>query len=87
MFIVGGSNYSIIAYCTFDHGRSNNWTGSTIKQNSSYNWVHHSSFSNYGACLASHGSASDQGTTLDIGTEEDGTDASIRQNLRWRLTI
>ena len=76
MYIQNGANNNIIAYCNFDNGRSNAWTGSIIYRNSSYNWIHHSRFSNYGACLAGHGSGSDQGTTLDIGNEEDGTDAS-----------
>lgn len=76
MYLQNGANNNIIAYCNFDYGRSNAWTGSVIYRNSSYNWIHHSRFSNYGACLAGYGSGSDQGTTLDIGDEESGTDSS-----------
>jgi hypothetical protein len=76
MYLQNGANYNIIAYSNFDYGRSNAWTGSIIYKNSSYNWIHHSRFSNYGACTAGYGSGSDQGTTLDIGDEESGTDNS-----------
>lgn len=76
MVLQNGANHNIIAYCNFDHGRSNQWTGSEIVGSSSYNWIHHSSFSNYGICDPSHGTGSGQGTTLDIGTEDNGADAS-----------
>ncbi len=76
MYMQNGAHNNIIAYCNFDHGRSNAWTGSIIYKNSSYNWIHHSRFSHYGACTAGYGSGSDQGTTLDIGDEESATDAS-----------
>lgn len=76
MYLQNGANHNIIAYSNFDYGRSNAWTGSIIYKNSSYNWIHHSRFSNYGGCMAGYGSGSDQGTTLDIGDEESGTDAS-----------
>jgi len=76
MYLQNGANHNIIAYSNFDYGRSNAWTGSIINKSSSYNWIHHSRFSNYGGCMAGYGSGSDQGTTLDIGDEESGTDNS-----------
>ncbi len=76
MFLENGSNYNIIAYCSFSTGRTDNWAGSIIYGNSSYNWIHHSTFSTYGECTAAHGSGSDKGTLLDIGDEENGADAS-----------
>jgi hypothetical protein len=76
MYLQNGANYNIIAYCKFDLGRHNSWTGSIINKSSSYNWIHHCSFSNYGECIATYASGSDQGTNLDIGDEESGTDAS-----------
>jgi Protein of unknown function (DUF1565) len=76
MYLRNGANYNIVAFSKFQNGRSNSWTGSIIHRNSSYNWIHHSTFSHYGGCSSGYGSGSDQGTTLDIGDEEDGTDAS-----------
>lgn len=76
MYLQNGANYNIIAYSNFDYGRSNGWAGSIIYRNSSYNWIHHSRFSNYGECKAGNGPGSDSGTVLDIGNEEDGADAS-----------
>jgi Protein of unknown function (DUF1565) len=76
MYLRNGANQNIIAYSKFEKGRSNSWAGSIIDKNSSYNWIHHVTFARYGECLTSYGSGSDQGTTLDIGNEEDGSDAS-----------
>jgi hypothetical protein len=76
MYLQNGANNNVIAYCNFDGGRTNAWTGSMIQRNSKYNWIHHSRFSKYGACVSGYASGSDQGTTLDIGNEEDGSDAS-----------
>ena len=76
MVLQNGANHNVIAYSKFENGRSNSWTGSVIYRNSSYNWIHHSTFANYGVCQTTYASGSDQGTTLDIGNEEDGTDAS-----------
>ena len=76
MILQNGANNNIIAYSNFDNGRNMGWAGSIIYRNSSYNWIHHSRFSNYGACKAGYASGSDSGTVLDIGDEESGTDAS-----------
>ena len=76
LYLQNGANHNIIAYSNFDQGRSMAWAGSVIQGNSSYNWIHHSKFSNYGTCQASYGSGSGQGSVLDIGNEDSGTDAS-----------
>jgi len=76
MYLQNGANHNIISYCTFNYGRSNSWAGSQIYPNSSYNWIHHCTFSTYGGCDPGHGSGSDSGCLLDIGNDEDGTDTS-----------
>lgn len=53
MYIRNGSNYNIIAFCSFDQarfldGKTYTWSGSRIYENSMYNRIHHCQFSNYG---------------------------------------
>lgn len=72
MWLTNGSNHNIIAYCNFDQMRSYDWSGSKIYRSSSYNWIHHSSFSRWGQCSG----ATDKGSVLDIGNENNGTDIS-----------
>jgi PKD repeat protein len=67
MYLIGGANHNIIAYCNFDQVRNRSeWTGSAIADNSFYNWVHHCRFSKYGAVV----SGDDRGSVFDIGTED-----------------
>lgn len=72
MYLQNGANYNIIAYCNFDQMRTYNWGGAKIYFSSSYNWIHHCSFSRWGRCNGT----STQGATLDIGNEESQTDFS-----------
>lgn len=72
LYIQNGSNYNIIAHCNFDKGRNIGWSGSTIRQNSKYNWIHHSQFSKYGLCSGGE----DHGSLLDIGDEENASDTT-----------
>ena len=72
MYLSGGANYNIIAHCNFDQVRTRvAWSGSQIATSSSYNWVHHCRFSNYGQYTSD-----DLGSVLDIGDEESTTDLS-----------
>ena len=71
MHLENSSNYNIIAYCNFDQMRTfADWAGSRIWTGSSYNWVHHCRFSNYGECSAG---GSDSGTVLEIGYDDGDT--------------
>jgi len=71
------STHNIIAYCDFDQVRNrSDWSGSSITGNSTHNWLHHCRFSKYGEII----SGDDRACVLDIGTEENSSDAS-RYNL------
>jgi hypothetical protein len=73
MYLQNGANHNIIAYCNFNQMRSfGNWSGSKIYYSSSYNWVHHCTYSRWGQC----GGSSTQGSVLDIGNEEVNNDFS-----------
>jgi len=77
MYLISGASNNTISYCTFDSASNYvSWSSSIIYQNSSYNWIHHCTFHDYGYCDSGHGSGSGQGTLLDIGNEESGTDNS-----------
>ena len=71
LYIENGASHNTIAFCKFDHGRGTGWNGSIIMGSSSYNWIHHCTFSNYGSLATS-----DFGAVLDIGSEEVSTDYS-----------
>ena len=71
LWLQNGANHNIIAYCNFDQGRNIGWSGSKIYRSSSYNWVHHCRFSNYGEYTSNS-----VGSVLDIGNEESTTDIS-----------
>jgi hypothetical protein len=69
LWLQNNANHNTIAYCNFNQGRNMGWNGSGIYLGSSYNWVHHCQFSNYGSI-----STSASGSVLDIGSEESQTD-------------
>ncbi|OGL43434.1 MAG: hypothetical protein A2W05_00380 [Candidatus Schekmanbacteria bacterium RBG_16_38_10] len=74
MYLENGANHNIIAYSSFDQMRTQvDWAGSKIVGSSSYNWVHHSRFSNYGACTGTPPNGNDVGAVLEIGDEESMT--------------
>ncbi len=47
------------------------WAGSYVYYNSTHNWIHHNTFTNYGA-YSSH----DEGVLLEVGMDGSATDAS-----------
>jgi hypothetical protein len=74
LYMQNGSNFNTIAYCTFDqarmkNGKTSTWSGSTIKRNSKYNWIHHCRFSKYG-----YFTNDDISCIMDIGDENITTD-------------
>ena len=70
LFLINGANYNIIKNCSFDRNSTSEWTASSIKNDSQYNWIHDNQFSKGGICSG----GSDDGTVLDIGTEDSGSD-------------
>jgi hypothetical protein len=67
LYLENSANNNIIAYCNFDQMRTfADWAGSRIWKLSSFNWIHHCSFSNYGGCI----SGEDEGTVLEIGYDD-----------------
>lgn len=71
LWLQNGANDNRIEYCIFDQGQDIDWSGARIYNNSSFNWIHHCQFSNYG-----YYNADDIGAILDIGSEESKTDFS-----------
>jgi len=75
LVIKNGSNYNVISYSKFDHGKLNfmgqtdTWSGSKINNNSNFNWIHHCQFSNYG-----YYHHDDKGSILDLGNADLRTD-------------
>jgi hypothetical protein len=71
---IRNGHHNTIADCNFDQYRRRiNWSGSQIIGNSSFNRVHHCRFSKYGECNAE---GEDNGSVLDIGSEESMTPPS-----------
>lgn len=72
LWLQDGANHNTIAYCNFERGRNIGWSGSKIYRSSSYNWVHHCRFAEYGEY-----GTDDIGSVLDLGNEGSKTDLSI----------
>ncbi len=73
LWFENNADYNIIAYNIFDQSRNIGWSGSKIYRSSSYNWIHHNTFSKYGECTVA---GSDEGSVLDIGNENVNDDFS-----------
>jgi len=70
LFLINGANYNIIKNSSFDRNTPSEWTSSLINDDSQYNWIHDNQFSKGGQCSG----GSDDGSVLEIGTEDSGTD-------------
>lgn len=71
MWLQNNANRNTISNCSFQFARKIGWSGSKIFKNSSYNWVHHNTFSDYGRYTNQ-----DIGSVLDIGNEDSASDLS-----------
>lgn len=71
MWLQNNANRNTISNCSFRFARKIGWSGSKIYRNSSYNWVHHNTFSDYGKYTNQ-----DIGSVLDIGNEGSAADKS-----------
>ena len=78
LIIDNGASYNEIDRCTFSGYRPRtdgipvSWRGSTIYHNSTHNWIHHNTFSKYGAFTTSQ----DGGVLFELGIGTDSTDRS-----------
>lgn len=82
---IKNGNYNIISYGKFGPYSTpgdGKWELNVVDTNSQYNWLHHNTFHDFGACVGTPPNGSDDASVLDIGLEStaDATKYNLIEN-------